>query len=85
MLAASQPIAGADTALNVVLGAGVLLLFVGILIRALARQHRNHARTSLLQALLRAITRHTPSPGFWPRDPGRVRDRAGDRAWRDGR
>ena len=52
MIAASEPIAGADTPLDIVLGVGVLLLFAGILIRALARQHRALARTSPLRALL---------------------------------
>ena len=69
MLAASEPIAGADTPLNIVLGVGVLLLFAGILIRALARQHRALARMSPLRALLRAITRHTASPNR-PRPAG---------------
>ena len=71
MLAASEPIAGADTPLNIVLGVGVLLLFAGILIRALARQHRALARTSPHRALLRAITRHTasPPPGVPRSDP----------------
>ena len=81
MLAASEPIAGADTPLNIVLGVGVLLLFAGILIRALARQHRGLARTSPLRALLRAITRHTASPEPWPRPTSPVRP-AGQRATR---
>ena len=62
MIAASEPIAGADTPLDIVLGVGVLLLFAGILIRALARQHRGLAHTSPLRALVRVTIGHTASP-----------------------
>ena len=62
MLAASEPIAGADTPLDIVLGVGVLLLFAGILIRALARQHRGLARTSPLRALVRVTPATPPRP-----------------------
>jgi hypothetical protein len=76
MLAASEPIAGADTALNIVLGIGVLLLFAGILIRALARQHRGLARTSPLHTLLKAITRQSDSSNPWARPSSASPDRS---------
>lgn len=62
MFAASEPIAGADTPLNIVLGVGVLLLFAGILLRALAAHHRNLVGVPPLRALLRAMTPHTTAP-----------------------
>ena len=70
MIAASEPIAGADTPLNIVLGAGVLLLFAGILIRALARHQRARTRTSPLRALTSNHPPHRRAPARrapqWP-------------------
>jgi hypothetical protein len=77
MFAASDSIAGADTPLNIVLGVGAMLLFAGILIRALAAQHRNLEGASPLRALLRAMTPHTASPDQHLRAPGAAPDHPG--------
>jgi hypothetical protein len=75
MFAASEPIAGADTPLNIVLGTGVLLLFAGILIRALASRRHDHAGVAPLRGLLRAIPRRTAaSPDRAPRAAPAARD-----------
>jgi hypothetical protein len=62
VLAASEPIAGADTPLNIVLGIGVLLLFGGVLIRALAVRRRHLGRVGALRALVRAMTARPTAP-----------------------
>jgi hypothetical protein len=77
MFAASESIAGADTPLNILLGVGVLLLFAGILIRALAARHRNLEAASPLRALLRAMTAQAASPDQHLRASGAAPDRPG--------
>lgn len=77
MLAASEPIAGADPPLNIVLGVGVLLLFAGILIRALAAQRRNLVGVSPLRALLREMTSHATSAAQHLRAPSAAPDHPG--------
>jgi hypothetical protein len=77
MFAASESIAGADTMVNVVLGVGVLLLFAGIVIRALAAQRRTLAGVFPLRALLRAMRPHAPSPDRDLRAPDTSPDHPG--------
>jgi hypothetical protein len=62
MLGASGSIAGTATALDVVLGVGVMLLFAGIVLRALAAERHNLARVWLLRAPVRATSPRAPSP-----------------------
>jgi hypothetical protein len=62
VFAASESIAGADTALNIVLGVGLVLLFAGILIRALAAKPRNLTTMARLRGLLRSMGARAARP-----------------------
>jgi len=66
--------------LKIVLGMGVLLLFAGIVIRALAAQRSNLATGSPLRALGRAAGRHWAAPDHGRRAPGAAPDHVGVQA-----
>jgi hypothetical protein len=69
-LAASDSTAGADGPLTIVLGAAVLLLFAGILVRAVVLRQPGQARSAPLLVLVRALLRDS-------RGRSSVRQRAG--------
>src|SRR5919198_5727043 len=86
MLAASEPIAGGDGALDIVLGAGAILLFVGLVVRAVAVRRPNRLLRRRVAATLRTLGSRLPLPGAAPHANATTRSPAFDpqRRWSPG-